>query len=53
MKLNSLGVLDFTEKQQVFINSSYSGHVNSKIKGIDQEAISELIKEELKKVNSK
>lgn len=48
--LNPLEVLDFTEKQQVFINSSYSGNVNNtKISGIDKEAIREIIKEELRK----
>ncbi len=51
LELNPLEVLDFTEKQQVFINSSYSGNVNSKIKGMDKEVIRELIKEELKNVN--
>lgn len=49
LELNPLEVLDFTEKQQVFINSSYSGNTNSKISGIDKEAIRDLIKEELKK----
>lgn len=50
LELNPLEVLDFTDKQQVFINSSYSGNVNSKINGIDKEAIRELIQEELQKV---
>ena len=51
LELNPLEVLDFTEKQQVFINSSYSGNINSKINGIDKEAIRKLIQEELKKQN--
>lgn len=49
LELNPLEVLDFTEKQQVFINSSYSGNVNTKINGIDAEAIRQLIQEELSK----
>lgn len=48
LEINPLEVLDFTEKQQVFINSSYSGNINSKINGIDKEAIRKLIQEELK-----
>lgn len=51
LDLNPLEVLDFTEKQQVFINSSYSGNINTKINGIDKEAIRELIQEELRKTN--
>ena len=47
LELNPLEVLDFTEKQQIFINSSYSGNINTKINGIDKEAIRELIKEVL------
>lgn len=52
LELNPLEVIDFTEKQQVFINSSYSGNVNTKTNGINQEAIREMIKEELKRINS-
>ena len=48
LELNPLDVFDFTEKQQVFISSFYSGNVNSKINGIDKEAIREFIREELK-----
>ena len=48
LDLNPLEVLDFTEKQQVFINSSYSGNINSNISNMDKEVIKELIKEELK-----
>ena len=46
--LNPLEVIDFTEKQQVFISSFYSGNVNSKINGIDKEVIRKFIREELK-----
>ena len=49
LELNPLEVLDFTEKQQVFINLSYSGKLNTKINAIDKEAIRELIQEELRK----
>jgi transcriptional regulator with XRE-family HTH domain len=52
LELNPLEVIDFTEKQQVFINSSYSGNVNTKINGTNYEAIREMIKEELKRLNS-
>lgn len=52
LELNPLEVLDFTEKQQVFINSSYSGNVKTKINVITLEAIREMIREELtKKIN--
>ena len=52
LELNPLEVIDFTEKQQVFINSSYSGNTNTSINGIDIETIKDLIKEELKKFKS-
>ncbi len=47
LELNPLEVLDFTEKQQIFINSSYSGNVNSNINNIDVAFIKKLIKEEM------
>ncbi|WP_396154541.1 helix-turn-helix domain-containing protein [Flavobacterium macrobrachii] len=49
LDLNPLEVLDFTEKQQFFINSSYSGNINSNISVLDEEKIREIIKDELKK----
>lgn len=52
LDLNPLEVFNFTSKQQAFIDSLYSGNVNSKISGIDKEAIRELIQEELKKTKS-
>lgn len=51
LELNPLEVIDFTEKQQVFINLSYSGNVNTKINAADKESIRELIIEEFKKLN--
>ena len=42
-------MLDFTEKQQVFINSSYSGNNNTTINNIDIELIKKIVQEELKK----
>lgn len=48
LELNPLEVIDFTDKQQVFINSSYSGNTNTTIKGTDIETIRAIIKEELK-----
>lgn len=50
LELNPLEVIDFTEKQQVFINSSYSGNINSKINNIDVDSIRQIIKEELSKI---
>jgi hypothetical protein len=52
LEINPLEVFDFTEKQQVFINSSFSGNINTKINGIDKKAIRELIQDELKNLNS-
>ena len=49
LELNPLEVLDFTEKQQVFINSSYSGNNNTTINNIDIELIKKIVQEELKK----
>ena len=49
LELNPLEVLDFTEKQQVFINSSYSGNNNTTINTIDIELIKKIVQEELKK----
>ncbi len=49
LELNPLDVLDFTEQQQVFIDSSSSDTTNTSINGIDKDSIRELIKEELKK----
>ena len=48
LDLNPLEILDFTEKQQVYINSSYSGNINTTINGVDKEIIRELVKEEIK-----
>jgi len=50
LELNPLEVLDFTEKQQVFINSSYSGNNNTTINGFDVEIVRKIIQEEIKKV---
>lgn len=49
LDLNPLEVIDFTEKQRVFIDSSYSGNINSNMNNIDKDLIREIIKEELKK----
>ena len=49
LELNPLEVLDFTEKQQVFINSSYSGNNNTTINNIDIVLIKKIVQEELKK----
>lgn len=49
LDLNPLEVLDFTEKQQFFINSSYSGNINSNINLLDENRIREIIRDELKK----
>ena len=49
LELNPLEVLDFTEKQQVFINSSYSGNNNTTINNIDIELIKKIVQEELKR----
>jgi transcriptional regulator with XRE-family HTH domain len=49
LELNPLEILDFTEKQQIFINSSYSGNIDTRIKGIDKNELRSLIQEELKK----
>ena len=49
LELNPLEVLDFTEKQQVFINSSYSGNNSTTINNIDIELIKKIVQEELKK----
>ncbi len=49
LELNPLDVLDFTEQQQEFIDSSSSDNTNNSINDIDKDSIRELIKEELKK----
>jgi transcriptional regulator with XRE-family HTH domain len=49
LELNPFEVLDFTEKQQVFINSSCSGNTNTNINNVDVELIKKIIQEELKK----
>ncbi len=49
LDLNPLEVIDFTEKQQIFINSSYSGNSNTTINEIDTETIKNIIREEIKK----
>ncbi len=51
LDLNPLEILDFTEKQQIYINSSYSGNINSTISGVDKELIRELVKQEIKNLN--
>lgn len=49
LDLNPLEVIDFTEKQQIFINSSYSGNSNTTINEINTETIKNIIREEIKK----
>ena len=49
LELNPLEVIEFSEKQQVFINSSYSGNNNTTINNIDIELIKKIVQEELKK----
>ena len=49
LELNPLEVIDFTEKQQVFINSSYSENSNITINGLDKDVIRDIIREEIKK----
>lgn len=51
LELNPLEVIDFTEKQQVFINSSHNtvGNNNTTINGVDTEIIRDIIREEIKK----
>ncbi|MDR1876255.1 MAG: helix-turn-helix domain-containing protein [Flavobacteriaceae bacterium] len=51
LELNPLDVFEFTDKQQIFLNSSYSGNINSNINNIDVEFIKKLIHEELNKNN--
>lgn len=48
LELNPLDVLEFSERQQVFINSSYSGNHNSNITPMDKDTIRQIIKEELR-----
>ena len=49
LELNPLDVLEFSEKQQIFINSSYSGNQNTNIIPIDTELFRKIIKEELQR----
>jgi transcriptional regulator with XRE-family HTH domain len=48
LELNPFEVLDFTAKQQVFINSFYSVNINSKLNNINIETICELIQEKFR-----
>lgn len=47
LELNPLDIFDFSEKEQIFINSSYSGNINSTINNFDENHIRVLIREEL------
>jgi transcriptional regulator with XRE-family HTH domain len=47
LELNPLEIFDFSEKEQIFINSSNSGNINSTINNFDENHIRVLIREEL------
>ena len=49
LSLNPLDVIEFSEKQQVFINSSNSGNINSNFNNNDIESIRKIVQEELNK----
>lgn len=49
LELNPLEALQFSEKQQVFINSSNSGNINSNFNNNDSEFIRKIVQEELSK----
>ena len=56
LDLNPLEVLDFTEKQQVFINSNNTivanqGDIHSPVISNDEVLIKKIVQEELKKLN--
>ena len=48
LDLNPLEIFDFNEREQIFINSSFSGNVNTTINGLDENVIRRIFKEELK-----
>ena len=47
LEINPLELIDFNEKEQVFINSSFSGNINTNINGFDEELVRKIIKEEI------
>lgn len=49
LELNPLEVIDFSEKQQVFINSPQSGNFNQNTYNNDLELIRKVVREELRK----
>lgn len=49
LELNPLEVIEFSERQQVFINSSFSGNYNSTIIPFDEDLVRKIVKEELSK----
>lgn len=51
LELNPLEVIEFSERQQVFINSSYSGNYNSNINMIDEGVVRKIVQEELYNLN--
>jgi Helix-turn-helix. len=51
LDLNPLEVIEFTDKQQIFINSSMSGNHNNSnsFNGYDEEKIRNIVREEMRK----
>ena len=47
LEINPLELIDFNEKEQVFINSSFSGNINTNINGFDEELVRKIIREEI------
>ncbi len=49
LEINPLELIDFNDKEQIFINSSYSRNINSTINGFDEELIRKMIRQEILK----
>lgn len=52
LDLNPLEVIEFSERQQVFINSSFSGNYHSTIIPFDTDTVRKIVQEELAKNKS-